>query len=122
MTTRWIGPDPLLAVGDMGFLVENYNESTGGSQFFLRDTPAYTNRSHEPRLSGWCGTWNNIGTHGHGMARVIRVARNGRALVASLEGEELAAALDELGFPELMTAEPSPKNSLMAPAWIGRHE
>lgn len=105
MTTRWIGPDPLLAVGDMGFLVENYNESTGGSQFFLRDTPAYTNRSHEPRLSGWCGTWNNIGTHGHGIARVIRVARNGRALVSSLEGAELAAALEEFGYPELMPTE-----------------
>lgn len=102
--TRWIGPDPMLSVGDTGFLIENSNENTGVSQYFLRDTPPYTNRSHEPRLHGWCGTWNNVGTHGHGMARVERVAKNGRAFVIELTGAELADALDELGYPELQPA------------------
>lgn len=100
-TSRWIGPDPMLEAGDVGFLIENANENTGGSQFFLRDTPACTNQSHEPRLHGWCGTWNNVGTHGHGMARVERVAKNGRAFVVELTGDELNDALDECGYPEL---------------------
>lgn len=100
-TTRWIGPDPTLSVGDIGFLIENANESNGGSQFFLRDTPAHTNRSHEPRLRGWCGTWNNVSTEAHGMVRVERLARNGRALVIELTGDELTEALEELGYPEL---------------------
>lgn len=99
--TRWIGPDDTLTVGDIGFLIEHYNESSGGSRFELRDTPPYTNQSHQPRLSGWCGTWNNVGTHGHGLARVERLARNGRALVRPLDGDELTAALEELGYPEL---------------------
>lgn len=54
--TRWIGPDPMLSVGNTGFLIEHYNELSGGSRFELRDTPPYTNQSHQPRLSGWCGT------------------------------------------------------------------
>lgn len=65
--TRWIGPDPMLSVGNTGFLIEHYNELSGGSRFELRDTPPYTNQSHQPRLSGWCGTWNNVGTYGHGL-------------------------------------------------------
>ena len=36
------------------------------------------------------------------MARVERLARNGRALVRKLDGDELAAALEELGYPELL--------------------
>jgi len=32
---------------------------------------------------------------------VERVAKNGRAYVRELEGAELVAALDELGYPEL---------------------
>lgn len=101
-STRWIGPDDTLTVGTIGFLIEHSNENTGVSRFELRDTPPYTNRSHEPRLTGWCGTWNNVGTYGQGMARVERLARNGRALVRKLDGDELAAALEELGYPELL--------------------
>ena len=101
-STRWIGPDDTLTVGTIGFLIEHSNENTGVSRFELRDTPPYTNRSHEPRLTGWCGTWNNVGTYGQGMARVKRLARNGRALVRKLDGDELAAALEELGYPELL--------------------
>jgi hypothetical protein len=50
---------------------------------------------------GWCGSYNDLSTSGCGMARVVRVARNGRALVETLAGYDLAAALDELGYPEL---------------------
>jgi hypothetical protein len=40
--------------------------------------------------------------HGHGIHRVVRVAKNGRALVERLQGEALEAALDELGYPDLL--------------------
>ncbi len=101
MTTKWIGPDETLSLGDVGFFIEFHNENTGGERYELRDTPAHTNRSHQPRLVGWCGTYNNIGTHAAGMAKVIRVAKNGRCLVQFLEGDELQAELEELGYPDL---------------------
>lgn len=105
MTTTWIGPDQNLTVGEIGFLIENNDENNASSRYYLRDTPAHTNQSHEPRLHGWCGSWNNVGTYGCGMVRVERVAKNGRAFVRELEGAELTAALDELGYPELAPAE-----------------
>ena len=101
MKQIWIGPDETLHVGDTGFLVEQCNVMHDSSRYELRDTPAYTNRSHEPLLHGWCGTYNDLATYGRGMVRVIRLARNGRALVQEIGGEELEAALEELGYPEL---------------------
>lgn len=98
---QWIGPDDSLTVGQVGFLVRHHSENHGTDRWELRDTPAYTNQSHKPRLNGWCGSWNNVGTYGEGMAEVVKVARNGRAQVRLLEGEELQAALDELGYPDL---------------------
>lgn len=102
MTTQWIGPDESLAVGDIGFLIENSSEMNGGwERWELRDTPPYTNRSKMPRLNGWCGSYNNVSTNGHGIGKVIRVAKNGRCLIQTLEGDEQQAALEELGYPEL---------------------
>lgn len=101
MTSQWIGPDETLAVGQVGFLIEKRQTMKGWTRFELRDTPAHTNQSNEPKLHGWCGTYNDLSTHGRGMVRVERLARNGRAFVRALEGEELAAALEELGYPEL---------------------
>lgn len=99
--TQWIGPDETLSVGDVGFLVGFSNTVKGSTRYALRDTPAYTNQSHRPLLYGWCGTWNDLSTNACGMVRVERVAKNGRALVRQLEGAELTAALDDLGYPEL---------------------
>lgn len=100
MTTQWIGPDENLSVGDVGFLI-NHSPEGKASRFFIRDTPAHTNQSHEPRLYGWCGSYNNMSTSACGVVRVERVAKNARAFVRELEGDELAAALEELGYPEL---------------------
>ncbi len=102
-TTRplWIGPDESLAVGQTGFLIRHWHETKGWVRFDLRDTPARTNVSLEYRLSGWCGSYDNISTTARGMVRVTRVAKNGRALVAQLTGAELTAALEDLGYPEL---------------------
>lgn len=101
MTGMWIGPADNLAVGLTGFLVENSHAIKGWERIELRDLPAYTNQSHQPRLTGWCGTYNDVATHARGVGRVVRMARNGRAYVEILTGDELTAALEELGFPEL---------------------
>jgi len=101
MIAMWIGPDETLAVGQIGFLIEHSHTLKGWSRYALRDVPAHTNQSNEPRLHGWCGTYNDLATHARGMARVERVARNGRAFVRELEGDDLATALDEFGYPDL---------------------
>ena len=101
MTAMWIGPDESLTVGQIGFLIEHSNAFKGWKHYEVRDVPAHTNQSFEPRLHGWCGTYNDRATFAHGMARVERVARNGRAYVRSLEGAELREALEELGYPAL---------------------
>lgn len=100
MSQQWIDDDGRHAVGDVGFLrrvcpqgqVERYD---------LDDRPPRTNRSHEPRLYGWCGETQNVNVYGAGMARVVRVAKNGRALIEHLRGADLVHALEETGYPEL---------------------
>ncbi len=100
---RWIGTEAdSFTVGQTGFLVEISHTTKGWTRYDLRDHPAKTNESFKPTLHGWCGTYNDVATHGRGMARVERVAKNGRALVRELTGDELAAALDEFGYPDLM--------------------
>ena len=100
--SQWIGGEfSDYTVGQVGFLVLVSPEQRA-DRYDLRDSPPHTNQSHEPRLNGWCGTTDNVAVYGRGMARVVRVARNGRALVVPLEGEDLRAALDTLGYPELM--------------------
>lgn len=102
MPTMWIGPDELLKVGDFGFLVKNEHYTKGWERYELRDTPPYTNQSIAPKLYGWCGSYNDVSTSGKGMWKVERMAKNGRAFIRRLEGDDLEAALDELGYPELM--------------------
>ena len=101
MTSMWIGPDETLSAGDVGFLIAKTNILRGSTRYELRGIPAHTNQSHEPRLHGWCGTYNDLSTGARGVVRVERTAKNGRAFVRELEGSELAAALDDLGYPDL---------------------
>lgn len=103
MTTKWIGPDESLAVGQIGFLVEHSDSMTGRTRFELRNLPAHTNQSHKPRLEGYCGTYNDVATYGRGVVKVVRMAANGRALVQVLEDDALTSALEELGYPELLS-------------------
>lgn len=63
--------------------------------------PAHTNQSHKPRLRGWCGSWNDTSTYGRGVWEVVRVAKNGRCLLSELDGDEMQAVLDDLGYPDL---------------------
>lgn len=102
MATMWIGVEgDDFAPGQTGFLVETSHATKGWTRYQLRDWPAKTNQSFEPRLHGWCGSHNDVSTNGRGVARAERVAKNGRALVKILEGAEAIAALEDLGFPEL---------------------
>lgn len=101
-TTRWIGPDDRLAVDMVGFLWCKSNSLQGWERWTLEDRPPYTNQSHQPRLTGWCGTYNDIATHASGVWKVVRMARNGRAFIRALQGVELRDALNELGYPELI--------------------
>jgi hypothetical protein len=87
--------------GTVGYLVQRSNSNRRSVTVTLQDRPAYTNQSREPRLTGWCGETNNVSVTGLGMARVSRVAKNGRMLVTMLHGAELSAALESTGFPEL---------------------
>lgn len=99
----WIGDKcTRYNVGQVGFLLESHNINGGNTpSYYLSDHPGHTNMSHEPRLSGWLGTTDNVYGCAHGLARVTRVARNGRALVVALTEQEQEAVLEELGYPEL---------------------
>lgn len=101
MTAQWIGPDESLTAGQIGFLVEHHDTLAGWRRYDVRDLPARTNQSLEPRLHGWCGSFNDVSTHARGMVRVERIAKNSRAYVRELDGDELAAALEEFGYPDL---------------------
>lgn len=103
MTAQFIGPDDSLSVGQIGFLVEISNPVQQYERLELRDHPPHTNQSREPRLFGWCGSWNDTSTNALGLWRVVEIKANGRARIEELTGEERAAALDELGYPELLT-------------------
>ncbi|MDD5008565.1 MAG: hypothetical protein PHC68_09255 [Syntrophorhabdaceae bacterium] len=90
-------------VGDIGFLTRSNDENHGNAcHYRLSDHASRTNRSHEPRLTGWCGTTNNVSVTACGLARVSRVAKNGRVCLIELtNADEIAAALEELGYPGL---------------------
>ena len=100
---RWIGTEgDTFTVGETGFLVEITHTTNGWTRFSLRDHPPKTNQSFKPMLHGWCGSYNDVSTFGRGMARVERVAKNGRAFVRELTGDELVAALEDFGYPDLI--------------------
>ena len=51
---------------------------------------------------GWCGSHNNLSTIGFGAWKVVRIAKSGRYLLESLEGNELNYFLNDMGYPELI--------------------
>lgn len=103
--TMWIGPDDGLEVGQTGFLIERSHAMQGWRRVTLESLPAHTNQSRQPRLVGWCGTTDDVAVHASGMAQVVRLAENGRALVQLLADDELRPALEALGYPELWKGE-----------------
>ena len=106
MTQTWIDADPGVTAGVVGFLVEHHNTRHSVSSLCLEDRPAHGNQSPAPHLHGWCGTFNDVATYARGVVRVDQVLSNGRALVQELAGDELHAALQALGYPELQEQAP----------------
>jgi len=100
----WIDGNGDEAPGNVGFLVRISNEiGQGPDRTTLRDEPACTNQSCEPRVWGWCGTYNNTRCDACGVGRVVRVAGNGRVKVEQVEDRaSLKAFLEDVGYPELI--------------------
>jgi hypothetical protein len=98
--STWINEhDTDLEVSEVGFLVLTSPQGRT-ARYSLWTTPAHTNLSGEPRLTGWCGNTNNTSVDAYGLAKVTKVARNGRRRIATVEPTK--GLLEELGYPELM--------------------
>ncbi len=100
----WTDSENIETIGsEIGFLVLHERDGGSNPRWSLRKRPAHTNSSHEPRLHGWCGTTNNVSIRAEGLARISRVAGNGRVRL-----QRVAATpelLEELGYPELLSTE-----------------
>jgi hypothetical protein len=97
----WIDGD--YEVGTTGFRIDRSNPIQRTESTILAQRPAHTNRSHAPRLSGWCGSWNDTNTYANGVWRVSRRAANGRVQIVPVTDREiLATFLDTVGYPELL--------------------
>lgn len=109
MGTKWIdaeNSEGRLQAGDMGFLVCQSNQLKGWETWTLRLDPARTNVSRQPRLHGWCGSYNDTATHAHGIAKVQRISASGaRACIELLSDDdpEAVAFIEASGYPELIT-------------------
>jgi hypothetical protein len=85
------------SVGDVGFLLE-LTPVSGVSRLELRDTPARTT-DWTDILYGMIEGRTNV--EALGAAKVTEVVKNGRGKVQTIWGDELDAALAELGYPEI---------------------
>jgi hypothetical protein len=83
--------------GDVGFLLE-MTPPSGVPRLELRDSPART-MDWTDVLYGMIEGKTNV--EALGVARVTGVSPNGRGKVVTLWGDELTAALDELGYPDI---------------------
>ena len=103
MKQLWMdNQDDMHTVGDRGYLVERSHAFNGWTSYGLYDRPAHTNQSHKPRLEGWCGTTNDGGVYGHGIGRIVKTTKNGRAQVVKItDAVEIAEYLEESGYPDL---------------------
>ena len=95
----WIDTDQCDDI-ETGYLVKTLDLNTGCECYSLQRCPLQTNLSHETRLRGWCGAYNNQSEFAKGVARVVRRLKR-RTLVALVTGEALRAFLDADGYPEL---------------------
>lgn len=90
--------------GDVGFLVEAF--ASGRTTYYMSVEPLRTNRSHEPRLHGWCGETSNVSRTARGVWRVTKTnAAETRILISQVTGTALATFLNEVGYPELLDVE-----------------
>jgi|HubBroStandDraft_4_1064222.scaffolds.fasta_scaffold415295_2 hypothetical protein len=93
-------------VGDVRYLVEVLNTSSGRTSFSLNERPLRTNRSLQPRLWGWCGETDNRSRHARGVVRIASINKAGdRCRIARVTGADLAAFLATDGYPDLLAEE-----------------
>ncbi len=91
-------------VGQALFLVTVFRENTGVEEHTGQTDPCRTNLSRERKLRGWCGSTNNVSRTANGLVRVRRISKSkSRMCVTQIQrgSQEEAAALEELGYPEL---------------------
>jgi hypothetical protein len=89
-----------VADGEVGFLIWWENEIGPQGGYRLEQHPVRGNLSGQPILHGWAGTNNNYRTEGRGLAKAVKVAKNGRRRLELIEATE--EILEELGYPELL--------------------
>lgn len=86
-------------VGEVGFLMELKPEY-GQKRLEVRDSPVRTAGSLDDILFGEVSGGRTF-VEALGVAKITEVAKNGRGKVQTLWGEDLDAALLELGYPEI---------------------
>lgn len=89
-------------VGDIGFLLE-LTPQTGASRIELRDSPARTAGTLTDILYGFIP--GRTAVEALGVAKVVKVAGNGRGQVETLWGSDLENTLQELGYPDISREE-----------------
>uniref|UniRef100_A0A6H1ZT18 Uncharacterized protein n=1 Tax=viral metagenome TaxID=1070528 RepID=A0A6H1ZT18_9ZZZZ len=104
--TTWIDTDSIntgtMPKGSPGFLVE-ISPQGKATRYNLRDTPAKTNRSGEAKLTGWCGTTNNVSVDAAGVWKPVMLSLNGmRTQIQEVDRAELELFLEAVGWPELL--------------------
>ena len=100
--TLWIHPNNNLTVGQFGFLIEYWYHVKKWKRYDLLDKPIYRSEGSRPIMYGRCGGDSEVSNRCYGIWRVERISSSGRVLVVKLEDDELADALDELGYLELL--------------------
>lgn len=106
MKTMWIDTDDIntgtMPEGSPGFLIE-ISPQGKATRYDLRDTPAKTNQSGEAKLTGWCGTTNNVSVDAAGVWKPVMLSLNGmRTQIQEVDRAELELFLEAVGWPELL--------------------
>jgi hypothetical protein len=100
MNTQWIDVHEQQRPGDVGFLVRATHLLKGWARTTLQDEPVRTNLGGRPLLTGWAGTTDDVSVYALGLAELVKI-RGRRGQVRLVEGSELVAGLEVMGWPEL---------------------
>ena len=92
----WMENEVYCVCGAVGFVTS----TTGEAWFRLQHHPARNGLL--PVLVGRGSDADGYSVYARGVGRVTRVARNGRIQVTMLRGTDLSAALEALGYPDLI--------------------
>ena len=97
---KWVGDSRhKFKVGDLGFVLE-LTPANGAKRVELRDSPVRTAGSLIDVLFGVV-SGGRTEVEALGVAKVIKVTPNGRGQIQTLWNEDMEAALQELGYPDI---------------------